>query len=70
MIKFYDLEGHHIRTNETLKANIIDRFGNDGSFTYPRYLLVDESGNVVNEQASYLSKIVQLEKEINENYVW
>lgn len=70
IIKFYDLEGQHILANEKLIADIIDKFGNKGSFAYPRYLLVDENGNVVNSQASYPSKTEQLEKEINENYVW
>lgn len=70
MIKFYDLEGQHILANDKLVADIIDRFGNNGSFAYPRYLLVNENGIVVNEQASYPSKIVQLENEINRNYVW
>lgn len=70
MIKFYDLEGHHIRANQNLLSDIIDRFGKNGDFAYPRYLLVDENGNAVNEQASYPSKLKELENEINENYVW
>lgn len=70
MIDFYDLEGHHVFTNEKLLADIIDKFGNNGQFAYPRYLLIDENGIVVNEQASYPSNLKQLEREINENYVW
>jgi thiol-disulfide isomerase/thioredoxin len=70
MIKFYDLEGQHILANENLVSDIIDRFGNNGSFAYPWYLLVDEKGNVVNKRASYPSKTEQLKKEINKNYVW
>ncbi len=70
MIKFYDLEGQHIMANEKLVADIINRFGNNGSFAYPRYLLIDENGKVVNEQTSYPSKINKLEKEIEESYVW
>ncbi|WP_299672904.1 TlpA disulfide reductase family protein [uncultured Polaribacter sp.] len=70
MINFYDLEGQHILANKKLLADIISRFGNNGNFAYPWYLLVDENGNVVNKRASYPSKIEQLEKEINENYVW
>lgn len=69
MIEFYELEGQHIFTNEKLLADIHDRFGKNG-FAYPRYLLVDENGKVVKEEASYPSKTEQLEKEINENYVW
>jgi len=70
MIQFYDLEGQHVLANKNLIADIISRFGNKGSFAYPRYLLVDEKGNVVNAQASYPSKTSKLEKEIKENYVW
>lgn len=70
MINFYELEGYHILANEKLVADIIEKFGKNGSFTYPRYLLVDENGKAVNSQASYPSNIEQLEKEINENYVW
>ncbi|PXX21381.1 thiol-disulfide isomerase/thioredoxin [Arenibacter sp. ARW7G5Y1] len=70
MIKSYDLEGYHLLTNEKLLTDIINEFGNNGRFAYPRYLLVDENGKVVNGEASYPSQIIQLEKEINENYVW
>ncbi|GGD29500.1 TlpA family protein disulfide reductase [Hyunsoonleella pacifica] len=69
MIEFYELEGKHIFTNEKLYEDIQSRFGKNG-FAYPRYILVDENGKVVKEHASYPSKTEQLEKEINENYVW
>ncbi|MEM6841055.1 MAG: redoxin family protein [Bacteroidota bacterium] len=70
MIKFYDLEGYHVFTNQELRADIITEFGNNGQFSFPRYLLVDENGKVVNQQASYPSNIEQLEREINESYIW
>ena len=70
MIKAYNLEGQHILANEKLLADIINKFGDNGSFTYPRYLLIDENGKVVNSQASYPSKTSKLEKEIMESYVW
>ena len=70
MIKFYGLEGDHILTNQELRADIINEFGENGNFSFPRYLLVDENGKVVHQQASYPSKTKQMEKEINENYVW
>jgi hypothetical protein len=70
MIKAYNLEGQHILANEKLLADIINKFGNNGSFAYPRYLLIDENGKVVNSQASYPSKTRKLEKEIMESYVW
>lgn len=70
MITSYNLEGYHSFANEKLVADIINRFGKNGQFAYPRYILVDENGKVVNAQASYPSKIIQLKKEINENYVW
>ncbi|MDO6601190.1 TlpA family protein disulfide reductase [Arenibacter palladensis] len=70
MIKFYDLEGHHILANKNLVTNIIKRFERNGSFAYPRYLLIDEDGIVVNEEASYPSNIKELEKEILEDFKW
>ncbi|MBD8489203.1 redoxin family protein [Echinicola sp. CAU 1574] len=70
MINFYELEGYHILANEKLVSNIFEKFGNQGSFTYPRYLLIDEIGKVVNPHASYPSKTDQLEREINQSYVW
>ncbi len=70
VIKAYNLEGQHILANEKLLADIINKFGNNGSFAYPRYLLIDENGKVVNSQASYPSKTRKLEKEIMESYVW
>ena len=70
MIKFYNLEGYHILANEELLADIFEKFDNNGSFAYPRYLLIDENGKVVNSHASYPSKVGQLEKEINKDYEW
>jgi len=68
MIKGYDLEGYHIRANELLKADIIKIFGNNGSFYYPRYILIDEKGTVVNEYVAKPSESIKLEKQLNNLY--
>lgn len=63
MINFYDLEGHHVFTNKKLLANILDTFGKNG-FGYPRYLLINEHGEVAAPNAHAPSKIKALEKDI------
>lgn len=63
MINFYDLEGHHVFTNKKLLANILDTFGKNG-FGYPRYLLIDEHGEVAAPNAHAPSRIKALEKDI------
>ncbi len=65
MIKGYNLEGHHIRANNTLLADIIKIFGDNGSFYYPRYILIDENGNVINKYVAKPSQLPALEKELN-----
>lgn len=64
MIQGYGLEGYHIRTNKTLLADIIKKFGNNGSFYYPRYLLIDENGNVLNAYAAKPSELNALKKQL------
>jgi len=66
MIKGYDLKGYHIRANALLKADIIKMFGNKGAFYYPRYILIDEKGEVVNKYAAKPSKFKKLKKQLNE----
>ena len=70
MINYYDLEGYHLQANKALMADIISVFGKNGSFYYPRYVLINENGIVVNNEASYPSKTIEFEKELNENYDW
>ncbi len=65
MIKFYDLEGYHIRANEELGNDLRKIFDRDGSLSIPWYILIDENGNIIKEHASRPSNLKELEKEIN-----
>lgn len=65
MIKFYNLEGYHIRTNKALDANLREIFGQNGSISIPWYILIDENGKIIKTHASRPSQIKELEKELN-----
>lgn len=67
MIKFYNLEGHHIRANEKFVKNLREIFNQDGSISIPWYIIIDENGKIMKEHASRPSQIKDLEKEINDN---
>lgn len=66
MIKFYSLEGYHIRANQELINDLGRIFGQKGSPAIPWYILVDEKGNIIKEHAKPPSQIIELEKQINE----
>lgn len=64
MIKFYNLEGYHIRANKALDANLRELFGQNGSISIPWYILIDENGNIIKKHASRPSQINDLENEL------
>jgi thiol-disulfide isomerase/thioredoxin len=66
MIKFYNLEGYHVKANEELQDELIKIFDNNGSINIPWYMLIDNNGNILKKHAGRPSQIKQLEKEINE----
>jgi thiol-disulfide isomerase/thioredoxin len=66
MIKFYSLEGNHIRANPELINDLRRIYGQEGSLAIPWYMLVDEKGNIIKEHAKSPSQIAELEKQINE----
>lgn len=66
MIKFYNLEGYHIRANKELIDDLRRIFGQKGTFAIPWYILVDQKGNIIKEHAKPPSQIIELEKQINE----
>tara|TARA_R110002049_G_scaffold22979_4_gene81522 strand:+ start:401 stop:1909 length:1509 start_codon:yes stop_codon:yes gene_type:complete len=66
MIKFYDLEGHHLITNEELLADIIKIFGNNSSFYYPRYILIDENGKTIQSVAAKPSQLEKLKEQLTQ----
>ena len=64
MIKFYGLDGSHLIANEALLTDIFNIFGNNGSFYYPRYILIDEEGNIAQSVAAKPSELDTLEEQI------
>jgi thiol-disulfide isomerase/thioredoxin len=66
MIKFYNLEGYHIRANQELGNDLRRIFDRNGSISIPWYILIDGNGNIIKEHASRPSQLKKLEKEITE----
>lgn len=65
MIKFYDLEGYHIRANPQLGQDLRKIFGKGGSMSIPWYILVDEDGDIIKKHASRPSQLKELEVELS-----
>lgn len=63
MIKFYNLEGYHVRANQELGDDLRRILGR--SLRIPWYILIDENGNIIKKHASRPSELKELEKEIN-----
>ncbi|MGC9343310.1 MAG: TlpA family protein disulfide reductase [Bacteroidales bacterium] len=61
MIKYYDLDGYHIRVNKTFRSDLDSLLG---SFGIPRYLLINEKGEIVNKNAKRPSQLEELEKQL------
>lgn len=61
MIKYYNLSGYHIRANEEFKDNLIKRIG---MVSIPRYLIIDEQGIIINNDAPRPSNLPELEKQL------
>lgn len=64
MIKFYNLEGYHIRANKELNSELREIFNPDGPLSIPWYILIDKNGNIVKKNASRPSDIGELFNEI------
>lgn len=64
MIKFYKLEGYHIRASKQLYADLRRIFNQNGSITIPWYILIDENGTIVKKYAKRPSQIQELKNEI------
>jgi thiol-disulfide isomerase/thioredoxin len=60
MIKYYNLEGYHIRANKQMYADLIRIFNQNGSIAIPWHILIDEGGNIVKDP----SELEALEKGI------
>jgi hypothetical protein len=52
-VSFYDLNGHHIRANNELLADLRKNYSDDGkgTLTLPRYMIINKEGVVVEKAA-------------------
>ncbi|WP_289023764.1 TlpA disulfide reductase family protein [uncultured Salegentibacter sp.] len=66
MIKYYPLEGYHIRANKKLYNDLRQIRGED-AFGIPWHILTYGNENIIKKYLSGPSKIETLEKQLNEN---
>ena len=59
MIKFYNLEGYHVRANKSLEADLRRIFDRKGSLVIPWYILIDEDGSIKEVRAKKPSELVK-----------
>jgi len=64
MINYYKLEGHHIRVNKLLYADLQKLFNDNGSISLPWYLLVGKDGKIKYEHAASASELDKLKEQI------
>lgn len=65
MIKFYQLEGHHVRTNKFFDSDLRRIFGQGDQINIPWYLLVNQEGKIVVKDAERPSNLKALEEQLN-----
>ena len=66
MMKYYQLEGYHIRANKKLYDDLRRLRGED-TFAIPWHILTDGNGTIIQKYASSPSKIETLEKQLQED---
>jgi thiol-disulfide isomerase/thioredoxin len=66
MIKFYGLDGYHLRANEKLTNDLREILGKNGSLAIPHYILINEEGQIFKKNAKRPSQIEELGKDIDE----
>lgn len=65
MIKYYDLNGLHMRANTSLNKDLAKLFGReDGAMIIPWYILINEKGKIIKLHASRPSQQQKLEHEL------
>jgi len=66
MIKHYDLQGTHIRTNKAFQNDLYRLYDpNDPGIAIPWYILVDEQGNIIKQPAHRPSEMADLIKDLD-----
>ena len=64
MIKFYKLEGNHLRVNKEFDNDLRKIYNQGGSWTIPWYFIVNEQGKIVNADAQRPSNLKGLEGQL------
>ncbi len=66
MIKHYDLQGTHIRTNKAFESDLFRLYDPSSSgISIPWYLIVDEQGNIIKKPAHKPSEMEELIKDLD-----
>lgn len=66
MIKFYNLQGLHIRANSQLILDLRRIYNQSGYLAIPWYILIDNDGKIIKNHAKKPSETEALNKEISE----
>lgn len=64
MIKFYKLEGNHLRCNQDFTNDLVKIYNQGGTWTIPWYFIVNEQGKIVNPDAQRPSNLKGLEGQL------
>lgn len=64
MIKYYKLEGHHLRANEALSTDLQRIYNQNGGVAIPWYMIVNEEGQLVFKNAARPSDTKTLEAQL------
>jgi thiol-disulfide isomerase/thioredoxin len=64
MIKFYKLEGNHLRVNKEFDKDLRKILNQEDALTIPWYLIVNEQGKIVNADAQRPSNLKGLEGQL------
>jgi hypothetical protein len=51
VLRHYNLSGHHIRTNEKLRKELIDILWGGKGYIIPRYLIINKAGEIAEKDA-------------------
>jgi thiol-disulfide isomerase/thioredoxin len=66
MIKHFDLQGTHIRTNKAFESDLRHIYDpGNSSISIPWYILVDEQGNIIKKSAHNPSEMEELVKDLD-----
>lgn len=66
MVKYFDLEGDHIRNNESLHQDLFKEYDNNGNIMIPWYIIVNKKGDIVVRHAKRPSDKEMLYKQLIE----